>query len=292
MNADMATIKGGNYVIGTNDKVGFPQDFEGPKVRVNLKQFSIATTVVSNRQFKEFVEETGYVTDAEKLGRSFVFQIFLDEKTKMKNLPRLVRQTPWWFDLEGANWKFPYGKENGRSFQDIPDNPVVQVSRNDALHYCKWANKRLPTEAEWEIAARGGTQNDLYPWGDDFLLEGRYNCNIWEGEFPRQNTSEDGFIGTAPVKYYEPNQYGIYQMVGNVWEWCLNPGKIALSSFQDCDSDYFLDKYNKIDDKYYAIKGGSFLCHDSYCNRYRITARNENSGTSASCNLGFRCVDL
>lgn len=170
------------------------------------------------------------------------------------------------------------------------DHPVVQVSRNDALAFCRWADKRLPTEAEWEIAAKGGTENDLYPWGTDFLAGEDYHCNIWQGAFPKANTKADGFASTAPARFYEPNGYGLYQVIGNVWEWCSNPARIPLEQFRSWDSHFFEQRFQQVDDAMYATRGGSFLCHESYCKRYRIAARNGNSGMSAANNLGFRCA--
>lgn len=170
------------------------------------------------------------------------------------------------------------------------DHPVVHVSRNDAIAYCQWAGLRLPTEAEWEVAAKGGTEYECYPWGEEFLVDGQYQCNIWQGNFPVENTLVDGYGNTAPVRTFEPNGYGLYQVVGNIWEWCVNPRGIPLSAFNQLQGNEFWQKLQTIDDAPYAIKGGSFLCHDSYCNRYRITARNGNTGMSSSNNMGFRCA--
>lgn len=282
----MIVIPGGTYQIGTDSLDGFAADNEGPKTFVELPAFQIDETSVTNAQFASFIQATGYVTEAERFGWSFVFHYFLDEETKKRS--RLVPNMSWWYAVEKADWRHPEGLNS--SIGDRMDHPVVQVSRNDAVAYCRWAGKRLPTEAEWEIAAKGGTVYEKYPWGRELLANGRYHCNIWQGEFPFQNDLFDGYAGTAPAKYYEPNGYGCYQMIGNVWEWCLNPARIALSEFQSRSGSLFWESFQRPDDNVYATRGGSFLCHQSYCKRYRIAARNGNSGMSAANNMGFRCV--
>ena len=187
--------------------------------------------------------------------------------------------------MRGATWDHPGGPLS--DLTGLGDHPVVQVSWNDAVAYCQWALRRLPTEAEWEYASRGGLDGARYPWGDDLLVKGQWNCNIWQGTFPTQNTIEDGWLTTAPVRSFTPNGFGLWQTVGNVWEWC---------------SDRF-------DPSYYAVsptaspagpplggtrilRGGSYLCHDSYCNRYRNSARSSNSVDSSTGNGGFRTVAL
>ena len=282
----MVTIPKGNYLIGTNHKDGFLQDKEGPQVEISLEAFEISQTTITNEEFHLFVKETGYVTEAEKYGWSYVFHYFLttEEKNKAIEIPGLN----WWYGVQGANWKHPEGKKS--TILDRLDHPVVHISRNDCLAYCKWSDTRLPTEAEWEVAAKEGTAFELYPWGDDFLKDGLYQCNIWQGNFPLTNTLEDGFSNTAPAQHYESNGYGMYQMIGNVWEWCLNPQGIDLLDFKELGSDYFKQHFQEIDEKAYAIRGGSFLCHESYCKRYRIAARNGNTGDSSSNNMGFRVV--
>ncbi|MBC1520604.1 formylglycine-generating enzyme family protein [Listeria aquatica] len=282
----MISIAKGSYKIGTDAKEGFEFDQEGPQISVELPAFYIDATTVTNQEFQEFVQDTNYVTDAEKFGSSFVFHYFLDEETKQ--ISKKINQLSWWFEVAGANWKHPAGPNS--SIREKMDHPVVQVSRNDAIAFSNWAGKRLPTEAEWEVAAKGGTDRERYPWGEDFLQNGTYHCNIWQGDFPLENEGLDGYMDTAPVQTYEPNLYGCYQMIGNVWEWCLNPARISLNEFNRYSADHFWKNFQGKDDQMYAIRGGSFLCHQSYCKRYRIAARNGNSGMSASNNLGFRCA--
>ncbi|KAF1299218.1 serine/threonine protein phosphatase [Enterococcus sp. JM4C] len=282
----MIQIPKGEYIIGTEHPDGFLTDREGPKSKVSLSDFWIDETTITNREFRVFVEATGYITEAERFGWSFVFSYFLDSETKRRS-PK-VPNMAWWYAVSGADWRHPEGANSDISQR--MDHPVVQVSRNDALAYCRWAKKKLPTEAQWEVAAKGGTDFERYPWGEDFLLNGQHHCNIWQGNFPQENTEEDGFSNTAPAKYYEPNGYGLYQMIGNVWEWCSNPARIPLNTFQTISSNEMWENYQNEDDQMYAIRGGSFLCHQSYCKRYRIAARNGNSGMSTANNLGFRCV--
>lgn len=282
----MQKILGGSYQIGTNSGVGVPTDLEGPAIQVTINDFLIDSLTVTNQDFLSFVEATGYVTEAERLGWSFVFHYFLDEVTKKQS--QTVGGLSWWYGVKKADWRHPEGANS--TITGRMDHPVTQVSRNDAVAYCIWAEKRLPTEAEWEIAAKGGNNFDQYPWGKELLINGEHRCNIWQGDFPDNNIHADGFDGTAPAKYYLPNDYGLYQMIGNVWEWCVNPGRISLETFNNMDGKTFWKQHQQVDDQYYAIKGGSFLCHHTYCNRYRIAARNGNTGMSASNNMGFRCV--
>ncbi|MDC0035392.1 formylglycine-generating enzyme family protein [Chloroflexi bacterium] len=279
---NMAAIKGGMFLMGSDYKFGFPGDGEGPIQEVKLNPFLMDVTAVTNKNFANFVKETGYRTDAEKFGWSFVFYKFIS----IKNLPAANQSppgTPWWRRLDGASWKHPEGP--GSNVKSKMNHPVVHVSWNDAHAFADYYGKRLPTEAEWEFAARGGQHQKLYPWGDELNPDGQHMCNIWQGKFPDFDSEEDGFSGTAPAKNYLPNDYGLYNLVGNVWEWQ-----------QDWFSNSFRTSDNRNNPKgpkigtSKTIKGGSYLCHESYCNRYRVAARSANTPDSSTGNLGFRCV--
>jgi formylglycine-generating enzyme len=265
--------------MGTEDEEGFPADGEGPIRRVELGPFRIDPTAVTNAQFAAFVKATGYVTDAERYGFSFVFEGFLSEENRRGS--QVVPAVPWWRAVTGANWRRPEGP--GSSVTSRQNHPVVHVSWNDATTYCEWSDTRLPTEAEWEYAARGGLEQQRYPWGDELTPDGRHRCNIWHGEFPEHNTGEDGHLGTAPVKSYRPNGYGLYNIAGNVWEWC---------------ADWFSPDFHRTgprtdptgpsDGTARVMRGGSHMCHASYCNRYRVAARSSNTPESSAGNIGFR----
>nr|WP_242339139.1 formylglycine-generating enzyme family protein [Streptomyces formicae] len=259
----MIDLPGGRFLMGTDDPDGFPADGEGPVREVEVAPFRIAPTAVTNAQFATFVKATGHVTEAERFGFSFVFAGLLSDELAAASRP--VAAVPWWRAVPGATWRHPEGP--GSSFADRQNHPVVHVSWNDAQAYCAWSGTRLPTEAEWEYAARGGLEQRRYPWGDELTPGGRHMCNIWQGEFPSHNTRDDGHLGTAPVKSYRPNGYALYNVVGNVWEWC---------------ADWFTP------DEARVMRGGSYLCHDSYCNRYRVAARSSNTPDSSTGNIGFR----
>ena len=275
---DMVRLIGGEFLMGTNSTEVFFKDGEGPVRKVKVKPFYMDKFAVTNKEFMRFIEATNYKTEAELFGWSFVFYSFLSEDTAEK-VKETVAGIPWWAVVEGAYWRKPEG--SGSHIKQRLNHPVVHVSWNDALAYCEWAGKRLPTEAEWEYAARGGLHQETYPWGNNLKPGGEHQCNIWQGTFPNNNTVEDGYAGTAPVDAFEPNKYGLYNMVGNVWEWC---------------SDWFLgsqDEENPQDPMgggLKAMRGGSYLCHKSYCNRYRVAARSSNALDSSTGNIGFRCV--
>ncbi|MFI5653367.1 formylglycine-generating enzyme family protein [Streptomyces anulatus] len=277
----MVPLPGGEFLMGAEDAEGFPADGEGPVRAVRLKPFRIDAQAVTNECFARFAEATGHVTDAERYGWSYVFAGFLPAALR-RGAPRPER-TPWWCGVEGATWRHPEGP--GSDFADRADHPVVHVSWNDAAAYAAWVGKRLPTEAEWEYAARGGLEQKRYPWGDDLDPDGTYRCNIWRGTFPSKNTAADGYRGTAPVDAFEPNGHGLYNMAGNVWEWCADwwaAGHPAAGPVADPTGPATgTDK---------VIRGGSHMCHRSYCNRYRVAARSANSPDSSSGHAGFRCV--
>lgn len=281
-NEGMILIGAGSFLMGTDDAEGFPADGEGPVREVELPAFYIDPYAVTNKQFSRFIQDTGYITEAEVFGWSFVFRSLVGESADPGTIME-VPSTPWWLGVYGARWDRPEGC--GSTVEDRGDHPVIHISWSDAMAYCKWAGKRLPTEAEWEYAARGGLEQKRYPWGDVLTPEGRHMCNIWQGEFPVYNSSEDGYIGTAPVHSYEPNGYGLYNIVGNVWEWC--------SDWFTPDADAAGGRVNPKGPGSGASKvmrGGSYLCHKSYCNRYRVAARSSNTPDSSSGNIGFRCA--
>lgn len=281
-NKGMIHLTGGSFLMGTEDEEGFPDDGEGPVREVTLDPFLIDKTSVTNRQFREFVKATGYKTEAEKYGWSFVFYIFLSDEI-INSDPMRAAQTPWWCGIPGADWQHPEGP--GSTIFDRMNHPAIHVSWNDAMAYCEWAGKRLPTEAEWEYAARGGLEQSRFPWGDELTPEGKHMCNVWQGEFPAVNTVEDGYVGTAPVDSFEPNGYGLYNVSGNVWEWCLD--WFSPDYHKKTDS---LNPVNMEESAGKSIRGGSYLCHKSYCNRYRVAARTMNTPDSSTGNMGFRCV--
>lgn len=278
----MVFLEGGTYLMGTDSEEGFPADGEGPVKNVTLDSFYIDRCTVTNREFAKFVNDTGYTTDAEKYGWSFVFYLFISEQDK-KNVLYVVRDTPWWWAVQNANWKKPEGPDS--TIHNRKDHPVVHISWNDAVKYCEWAGKRMPTEAEWEYAARGGLEQKRYPWGDELTPNGEHVCNIWQGTFPTQNEGLDGFLSTAPSKSFPPNSYGLYNMSGNVWEWCMDWFTVS-----DESTAVSLNPEGPNAGESKIIKGGSYLCHDSYCNRYRVAARSSNTPDSSTGNMGFRCV--
>jgi formylglycine-generating enzyme len=276
----MMLLAGGAFLMGTEDGVGYAQDGEGPVREITLRPFWFDATAVSNERFVAFVAATGHVTEAEQYGWSFVFAGLLPDDFPET---RGAAAAPWWRQVEGADWQHPEGPHSGIGAR--PDHPVVHVTWSDAMEYCAWAGARLPTEAEWEYAARGGLEQKRYPWGDELTPGGVHRCNIWQGEFPQSNTVDDGYYGTAPVEAFEPNGFGLYNMCGNAWEWC---------------ADWFSPRFhidgpreNPIgppDGTHRVIRGGSYLCHESYCYRYRVAARSANTPDSSTGNTGFRCV--
>lgn len=267
--------------MGDHQGEGYPADGETPVHRVSVTGFSMSPTPVTNAEFALFVHETGYRTTAEKHGVSAVFYAaFQGRRSAVLHSAAAV---PWWLAVRGADWRHPDGP--GSHVADRADHPVVHVSWEDAVAYCRWSGTRLPTEAEWEYAARGGVQGKKYAWGDELMPGGEWNCNIWQGKFPHENTAEDGYLTTAPVKTYMPNGYGLWQMAGNVWEWCqdwFSPDYYAYSPLSDPQGPTSGARR--------VLRGGSYLCHDSYCHRYRVAARNSNTPDSTSGNIGFRVV--
>jgi formylglycine-generating enzyme required for sulfatase activity len=252
-------IPGGEFLMGSEAAPAHPE--EGPVRLTAVAPFLLEVTVVTNAAFAAFAADTGYVTDAERLGWSFVFHLFLPPL--ISGHARPLPEAPWWRQVPGASWRHPGGPGSAPH----PSHPVVHVSWNDACRYAGWVGKRLPTEPEWEFAARGGLAGKHYPWGNQFRPGGKARANIWEGRFPHHNTARDGHVGTAPADAYPPNRFGLYNMVGNVWEW-------TADSFSPGAG--------------FALRGGSYLCHDSYCNRYRVSARTGASPDSSTGHTGFR----
>jgi formylglycine-generating enzyme required for sulfatase activity len=256
-------IPEGAFDMGYDGPLANPGEGEGPVRREHLSSYRIGETTVTNQQFAAFAKATGHVTQAERDGWSFVFYALVSDPAAVTGR---VAGAQWWCAVMGASWRQPYGP--GSSVGTLANHPVVHVSAHDAEAYCAWTGTRLPTETEWERAARGGLEGAVYPWGDELLPDGTWRCNIWQGDFPRINTAEDGYLGTAPVKTYRPNGFGLYQCVGNVWEWTsTRAGEKRVR------------------------RGGSYLCHDSYCNRYRVAARSSNTAESSAGNIGFRCAN-
>jgi len=305
----MAYIPEGSYAMGGNSEQADSDEF--PKHDVKISAFYMDETEVTNAQFKEFVDATSYATIAER---------DIDWETMKNDLPEatpkpadsllkagslvfvatdgpvnLQDYSQWWKWTTGANWKHPKGLES--SIDHRMNYPVVHVSWEDAQAYAQWAGKRLPTEAEWEWAAMGGLENTKYPWGNESVEKAYDKANFWQGFFPFENLEKDGFLGMAPVKSFSPNGYGLYDMAGNVWEWCSDKYRVDA---------YHLDKQNGIVEnptgpkdsfdpaepmvEKYSMRGGSFLCNDSYCSGYRVSRRMKSSKDSGFNHTGFRCV--
>ncbi|XP_076836474.1 inactive C-alpha-formylglycine-generating enzyme 2 [Brachyhypopomus gauderio] len=262
---NMVLIPGGKIKIGTNAADG--RDGESPTRAVTVQSFVMDKYPVTNSDFREFVKSQKYKTEAETFGWSFVFQDFVSEEMKSK-ITQKIESAPWWMPVERVFWRQPRGPGSGISAQ--LDYPVVQVSWNDAQAYCEWKKRRLPTEEEWEMAARGGLDGRTYPWGNKYLQN---RSNLWQGSFPDGDTAEDGFHGTAPVTAFPPqNNYGLFDMLGNVWEWTSTPFPSAQTM--------------------YVLRGASWIdtADGSANHRARVTTRMGNTPDSASDNLGFRCA--
>lgn len=259
---DLATIAACEFAMGNDGPDANPGDGEGPVRRVRVAAFAIASTTVTNREFGDFVRATRYATDAERAGTSYVFYLQVPEETR-KHARRVASGLPWWLPVGDASWQRPEGP--GSHVHARPDHPVVHVSWHDAQAYCAWAGARLPTESEWECAARGGLEGRRFAWGDELLRDGVPRCNVWRGTFP--HAPDPGWSpGAIAAASGEANGYGLFNVCGNVWEWCADeftPGRRSL-------------------------RGGSFLCHDSYCNRYRVAARHSNTPETSASNIGFR----
>jgi sulfatase modifying factor 1 len=278
---EQVRLPGGLFRMGDANGDRNPLDGEGPVHEVRLDPFTIDATSVTNADWAAFARSTGYVTEAESFGYSAVFHLAVSAEPV--EVMGSAAGAPWWSGVRGADWRHPDGSRS--SVDGLDDHPVVHVSWNDATAYCEWAGRRLPTEAEWEYASRGGLDGARYPWGDELMADDRWQVNIFQGRFPAENTAEDGFATTAPVRTFAPNAFGLWQTVGNVWEWCsdrFDPRYYAASPLRNPTGPG--------EGAARVLRGGSYLCHSSYCNRYRNSARSSNTPDSSMGNAGFRTV--
>lgn len=264
----MVEVPGGTFVMGESSDLAYPGDGDEP-VETTVEGFLLDQSAISIEAFARFVDETGHVTDAETFGWSFVFGGLLPDEFPDT---RGVAGAEWWRQVFGADWRHPEGPQS--NVDDRSDHPVVHVSSADAHAFAAWRGVRLPTEAEWERAARAGTET-VWPWGDEREPGEAHRMNVWQGSFPDQNTGADGWLGTCPVDAYEPNPWGFHNMVGNVWEWTTD----LIGARQGGPTDGRI-----------VTKGGSYLCHESYCRRYRPSGRIGSTQDSSAGNLGFRCA--
>jgi len=309
LSENMVLIPGGKYLMGSEGPEAYTN--EKPIHEVFIDSFHMDKYEVTNYQFLQFVNETGYITTAEKMINwsdmkkqlppntpkppdSLLYPGSLVFQASTYPIP-LNDESRWWKWQAGISWKNPNGLNS--SITDIIDHPVVHISWDDAVAYANWTGKRLPTEAEWEFAARGGINKSIYPWGNESINESPMRANFWQGQFPYSNTNQDGYSSTAPVGSFSPNGYGLYDMAGNVWEWC--------SDYYN-ENSYILDKNKGIcvnpkgpEASYevrepYAqkrvLRGGSFLCNDIYCSGYRVSRRMGVTGDTGLSHTGFRCV--
>lgn len=305
----MVKIPSGTFMMGGDNEQADKDEF--PKHKVTVDGFFMDEHEVTNAQFKKFVDATGYITTAERKPNWEDLKKQLPPNTPKPDESQLVAAslvfTPpnhainlndysqWWSWISGANWKHPEGPKS--NIEGKENYPAVHISWDDAMSYCKWTGKRLPTEAEWEYAARGGMKNKIYPWGNEAIYIGMAKANSWDGIFPNANSGKDGFKNLAPVKQFPPNGYKLYDMAGNVWEWC---------------SDWYRNDYYESVNKPEGVKnpkgpadsydpaepytpkkvsrGGSYMCNDSYCSGYRVARRMKSSYDSGLSNMGFRCV--
>ena len=306
----MAWIPGGTFSMGCQDPRGIPYGGDKPMTdarpihSVTVDGFWIDTTEVTNKQFNDFVEATEYITIAEIPPRPEDFPGAPPENlvagsivfTPPDRPVPLSNHLQWWAYVPGANWRHPLGPES--TIEGKEDLPVVHVAFEDAVAYAKWAGKRLPTEAEWEFASRGGMTGNVYPWGNEFRPNGKWMANTWQGQFPTQNTAEDGFAGIAPVGKYPPNDYGLHDVSGNVWEWCADwyrPDTYQKQQSGQASSVNPTGPGSSFDPQEPGVakriqRGGSFLCTDQYCSRYILGTRGKGEVSSGCNHIGFRCV--
>lgn len=264
--------------MGNPRSDGYHGDGETPVHTVTLDAFRVSPTAVSNDDFAAFVGTTGYQTEAETFGWSFVFMAFVPDEMKDNAAPV---STPWWRQVFGADWRHPEGPQS--TIDGRGNHPAIHISWNDAIAYCDWSGTRLLTEAEWEYAAKGGHDGNAFPWGNALEPDGDHRMNVFQGQFPITNTQADGFASTAPVDSYEPNGYGLYCVTGNVWEWTSD-----WFSPRTYEQGVAVNPTGPTQGQAKVMRGGSYLCHASYCNRYRVDSRSSNTPDSSTGNLGFR----
>ena len=305
----MVWVPGGKFAMGTDEKEAYPA--ERPAHRVKVDGFWMDETEGTNAQFAKFVEATKYVTIAERVPDGEELKKQLPPGTEKPSADKLIAgalvftalkeppprddATLWWKWTAGADWRHPEGPKSNLDGRE--QHPVVQVAYEDALAYAKWAGKRLPTEAEWEFAARGGLEAKRYAWGDEYRPGGKIMANVWQGRFPNDNKNEDGFERTAPAKSFPPNGYGLYDMTGNVSEWCADWFDVKqhekLPAEGLCHNPPGLARsFNPGEPRAQqrVTKGGSFLCAENYCLNYRPSARRCTDYDTGMSHLGFRCV--
>jgi sulfatase modifying factor 1 len=298
----MVRIPGGSFLMGSDRH--YPE--EAPAHRVTVDGFWMDRCTVTNREFQLFVEATEHVTLAERPAKAADYpgakpELLAPSSVVFKKAPRgtgLDDHYNWWVYVRGANWRHPRGPAS--SIKGLENHPVVHVAFEDAQAYADWARKELPTEAEWEFAARGGLDRAEYAWGDEFTPGGRHMANTWQGEFPWQNLTQDGYAWTAPVGSFPANGYGLHDVAGNVWEWTTDwyqeHGRIespccTLHNPRGAERDASIDpREPKIRIPRKVMKGGSFLCAPNYCRRYRPAARMSQPLDTSTCHLGFRCI--
>lgn len=308
----MVWIEGGSFTMGSTEADKLSHAVEKPAHPVKVSGFWMDETEVTNAQFKKFVDATGYLTVAERDVDWEELKTQLPPGTakppeEMLKAGSMVFTPPagavplnnirgWWSWVTGANWRHPEGPKS--DIKDRANHPVVHVSWDDAVAYAKWAGKRLPTEAEWEFAARGGLKDNFFTWGNEPFSNEKPQANIWQGEFPHENTKADGFLRTAPVKTYPKNGYGLYDMSGNVWEWCSDWWRVDLYRHRAGKGEAVVDPDgppNFFDprhahEKQRVTRGGSFLCHDCYCAAYRPAGRRGTAYDTGMSHIGFRCA--
>jgi sulfatase modifying factor 1 len=298
---DMVWVAGASFVMGSDDH--YPE--EGPAHEVSVDGFWIDQTPVTNAQFQRFVATTGHVTVAEQTPNAADYpgakpELLVPASAVFRRPERRVdlrNHYNWWTYVPGADWRHPLGPAS--SLDGLDDHPVVHVTYADAAAYARWAGKKLPTEAEWEMAARGGMTSE-FAWGDELHPGGRFMANTWQGEFPTENLASDGFEMTSPVRHFPPNGFGLHDMIGNVWEWTTDwysmrhrakgPGCCVLVNPRGGERETSYDSQIPVRIPRKVMKGGSFLCAPNYCRRYRPPARMAQPIDTSTCHLGFRCV--